>query len=222
MLKLIIRKKMLQLQIAGLITALRLMHQLKVLSTTTAQNARKTLKGPVMVEAVLVVISAGLLLLLLTEMKHSLVHALHLLAAICIRLSGQFPRGPICELARGSPCEDSLLTQFFVAVEVLDEGADFRNYTYAKYGRVVLEQPGQFAWQIWDNPGDGRNPVYNPSKTVPIQAGIGSSWISMTNDGKMLMAMPKAPLPAGGYNVKWQATETGGKQLQGEFSFTAQ
>jgi tricarballylate dehydrogenase len=32
----------------------------------------------------------------------------------------------------------------------LDEGADFRNYTYAKYGRVVLEQPGQFAWQIFD------------------------------------------------------------------------
>jgi len=40
------------------------------------------------------------------------------------------------------------------------------------------------AWQIWDNPGDGRNPVYNPSKTVPIQPGIDSSWISMTNDGK--------------------------------------
>jgi hypothetical protein len=40
------------------------------------------------------------------------------------------------------------------------------------------------AWQIWDNPGDGRNPVYNPAKTVPIQPGIGSSWISMTNDGK--------------------------------------
>jgi tricarballylate dehydrogenase len=32
----------------------------------------------------------------------------------------------------------------------LDEGADFRNYTYAKYGRVILEQPGQFAWQIFD------------------------------------------------------------------------
>ena len=32
----------------------------------------------------------------------------------------------------------------------LDEGADFRNYTYAKYGRVVLEQPGQFAWQVFD------------------------------------------------------------------------
>jgi tricarballylate dehydrogenase len=32
----------------------------------------------------------------------------------------------------------------------VDEGADFRNYTYAKYGRVVLNQPGQFAWQLFD------------------------------------------------------------------------
>src|SRR2546427_2199911 len=32
----------------------------------------------------------------------------------------------------------------------VDEGADFRNYTYAKYGRIVLGQPGQFAWQVFD------------------------------------------------------------------------
>ena len=32
----------------------------------------------------------------------------------------------------------------------LDEGADFRNYTYAKYGRRILEQPNQFAWQVFD------------------------------------------------------------------------
>ena len=32
----------------------------------------------------------------------------------------------------------------------VDEGADFRNYTYAKYGRLVLDQPGQFAWQVFD------------------------------------------------------------------------
>ena len=31
-----------------------------------------------------------------------------------------------------------------------DEGADFRNYTYAKYGREILNQPHQFAWQIFD------------------------------------------------------------------------
>lgn len=33
----------------------------------------------------------------------------------------------------------------------LDEGADFRNFTYARYGRRILEQPGMFAWQIFDN-----------------------------------------------------------------------
>ena len=32
----------------------------------------------------------------------------------------------------------------------LDEGADIRNYTYARYGHIVLEQPGQFAWQVFD------------------------------------------------------------------------
>ena len=32
----------------------------------------------------------------------------------------------------------------------VDEGAELRNYTYAKYGRVILAQPGQFAWQIFD------------------------------------------------------------------------
>ncbi|MGM7724773.1 FAD-dependent tricarballylate dehydrogenase TcuA [Metabacillus sp. Hm71] len=32
----------------------------------------------------------------------------------------------------------------------VDEGADFRNYTYAKYGREVLKQPGQVAFQLFD------------------------------------------------------------------------
>ena len=35
-------------------------------------------------------------------------------------------------------------------VRFCDEGADFRNYTYAKYGREILNQPHQFAWQIFD------------------------------------------------------------------------
>jgi tricarballylate dehydrogenase len=33
----------------------------------------------------------------------------------------------------------------------VDEGADLRNYTYAKYGRVILQQPDQYAWQVFDN-----------------------------------------------------------------------
>lgn len=33
----------------------------------------------------------------------------------------------------------------------VDEGEDFRNYTYAKFGRVILMQPQGFAFQIWDS-----------------------------------------------------------------------
>jgi tricarballylate dehydrogenase len=32
----------------------------------------------------------------------------------------------------------------------LDEGADFRNYTYAKYGARILAQPGGLAFQVFD------------------------------------------------------------------------
>jgi tricarballylate dehydrogenase len=32
----------------------------------------------------------------------------------------------------------------------VDEGRDFRNYTYAQFGGEVLRQPGQFAWQVFD------------------------------------------------------------------------
>ena len=32
----------------------------------------------------------------------------------------------------------------------VDEGKDFRNYTYAQFGKAVLDQPGHFAWQIFD------------------------------------------------------------------------
>src|SRR3989442_13948661 len=32
----------------------------------------------------------------------------------------------------------------------VDEGADFRNYTYVKYGRAVIEQPRRAAFQVFD------------------------------------------------------------------------
>ncbi len=32
----------------------------------------------------------------------------------------------------------------------VDEGAEFYNYTYAKYGAEVLRQPDQAAWQVFD------------------------------------------------------------------------
>jgi tricarballylate dehydrogenase len=36
------------------------------------------------------------------------------------------------------------------AERFLDEGADFRNYTYARYGAAILEQPGGLAFQLFD------------------------------------------------------------------------
>lgn len=32
----------------------------------------------------------------------------------------------------------------------VDEGENFRNYTYAQFGKAILKQPGGFAWQIFD------------------------------------------------------------------------
>lgn len=32
----------------------------------------------------------------------------------------------------------------------IDEGLDFHSYTYARYGREVLNQPNLFAWQVFD------------------------------------------------------------------------
>lgn len=32
----------------------------------------------------------------------------------------------------------------------IDEGENFRNYTYAKVGKKILQQPGQRAWQVFD------------------------------------------------------------------------
>lgn len=33
----------------------------------------------------------------------------------------------------------------------VDEGEDFRNYTYAKFGRAIIHQPGGVAFQVWDS-----------------------------------------------------------------------
>lgn len=35
----------------------------------------------------------------------------------------------------------------------VDEGIDMRNFTYAKFGREILKQPGGVAFQVWDSEG---------------------------------------------------------------------
>ena len=50
---------------------------------------------------------------------------------------------------------------------------------------IWVADPVHGVWQVWDNPGDGRNPVYNPAKTIKPTAGVEHTWLSMTNDGKL-------------------------------------
>ena len=52
---------------------------------------------------------------------------------------------------------------------------------------IWVADPVNNAWQVWDNLGDGRNPVYNPSKMIKPTAGVVHSWIAMTNDGKLAL-----------------------------------
>ncbi|KAF8513573.1 FAD binding domain-containing protein [Hysterangium stoloniferum] len=54
----------------------------------------------------------------------------------------------------------------------VDEGADFRNYTYAIYGRATMAQPGGFAFQIWDKKGKEmlRVEEYGDDVTQKIEA----------------------------------------------------
>ena len=42
---------------------------------------------------------------------------------------------------------------------------------------IWVADPVNDAWQVWDNPGDGRNPVYNASKMMKPTAGVEHSWI---------------------------------------------
>lgn len=52
----------------------------------------------------------------------------------------------------------------------VDEGVDLRNYTYAKFGRAILGQPGHVAFQVWDARTSGmlRSEEYRPERAEHI------------------------------------------------------
>jgi hypothetical protein len=52
---------------------------------------------------------------------------------------------------------------------------------------IWVADPVNGVWQVWDNPGDGRNPVYNAAKVVKTTARVTHSWIAMSNDGKLAL-----------------------------------
>jgi tricarballylate dehydrogenase len=65
----------------------------------------------------------------------------------------------------------------------LDEGADIRNYTYAKYGRIILQQPGQFAWQIFDSKVTHLlRPEYRARRVTKVVAGTIEELVAKLED----------------------------------------
>ncbi|KAK8192481.1 hypothetical protein M8818_007649 [Zalaria obscura] len=54
----------------------------------------------------------------------------------------------------------------------VDEGVDMRNYTYAKFGREILKQPGSVAFQLWDADGTSwlRKEEYAPDVVERVSA----------------------------------------------------
>lgn len=52
----------------------------------------------------------------------------------------------------------------------VDEGIDLRNYTYAKFGRAILQQPEHVAFQVWDSRTSGmlRSEEYRPERAEHI------------------------------------------------------
>jgi hypothetical protein len=54
----------------------------------------------------------------------------------------------------------------------VDEGFDFRNYTYAMFGKEILKQPQDIAFQIWDSEGSKwlRKEEYSDDVTINIHA----------------------------------------------------
>ena len=58
----------------------------------------------------------------------------------------------------------------------VDQGADFYNDTYTKYGAEVLRQPEQFAYQVFDARPDLLRPEYGTTRlpaSLPIRWKIG-------------------------------------------------
>ena len=62
----------------------------------------------------------------------------------------------------------------------VDEGADFRNYTYAKYGRDILYQPQRVAFQLFD---DKTKHLLRDEYSIPQASVVRASTIGELADG---------------------------------------
>jgi len=86
---------------------------------------------------------------------------------------------------------------------------------------ATVKAPVYMVHLMFNLPVDVKSAVFDVTDKNGKPVDVGQA-MPMSTDGKMLMAMPQNPLPAGTYNVKWRAVGADGKPLQGQFTFTAQ
>ena len=85
---------------------------------------------------------------------------------------------------------------------------------------ATVKAPLEMIHVLFRNPVDMKTARMSVTDKSGKPVDVGAA-MPMGTDGKLLMAMPKTPLPAGTYNVNWHVVGTDGKPLDGRFTFTA-
>lgn len=85
---------------------------------------------------------------------------------------------------------------------------------------ATVKAPLEMIHVLFRNPVDMKTARMSVTDKNGKPVDVGAA-MPMGTDGKLLMAIPKTPLPAGTYNVNWRVMGTDGKPLEGRFTFTA-
>ena len=99
--------------------------------------------------------------------------------------------------------------------------ADTQSVSTDPDANATVKAPLEMIHVLFHNPVDMKTARMSVTDKSGKPVDVGPA-MPMGTDGKLLMAMPKTPLPAGTYHVTWQVKGTNGSPLQGQFTFTAQ
>jgi copper resistance protein C len=99
--------------------------------------------------------------------------------------------------------------------------ADSQSVSTDPGANATVKAPLEMIHVLFHNPVDMKTARMSVTDKNGKPVDVGPA-MPMGTDGKLLMAMPKTPLPAGTYHVTWQVKGANGNPLQGQFTFTAQ
>jgi methionine-rich copper-binding protein CopC len=113
-----------------------------------------------------------------------------------------------------------LLAAFAAAPAYAAQAAGSQSVSTDPDANATVKAPLEMIHVLFRNPVDMKTARMSVTDKSGKPVDVGAA-MPMGTDGKLLMAMPKTPLPAGTYNVIWGVMGTDGKPLQGRFTFTA-